>query len=517
MNNLGNSFLTRFERLGQLNDLEDAISRQRDAVNLAPNYHPEKPGYLNNLGNSFRVSFKRLRRPNDLEDAISRQRDAINLTPNDHPYKPSYLNNLGHSFLARFEHSGQPNDLEDAISRQRDAVSLTPDGYPQKPSHLISLGDSFVTRFERLGRRPSDMEHAISLYLRAASDLFGLPGVRFRASQRWISCARRTHHHSLLHAHSVVVSLLPQLAWNGLPLSDRYSEPARSADVVREAAAAALESGFPETAVEWLEQGRSIVWGDLLQLRSVFKELFSAHPSHARRLEELSAALDHASATHEKSMSAPSEETGTVRASLREEADRHRKLAIERDELLQEIRRLPGFERFLLQKQFSQLRASAHSGPVVMLNAAESRCDALIILADVDHVIHVPLPDFTLKRSVGLQNILNGFIRHARDGLRPRPFPHVSWKDILSQLWKYVVKPVLDSLALSVRKVELLTFTADLFTDQIPGDFSRIFWCPTGPFMFLPIHAAGLHEAIGRARGRGVPFSHWVPFIHLGL
>ena len=29
--------------------------------------------------------------------------------------------------------------------------------------------------------------------------------------------------------------------------------------------------------------------------------------------------------------------------------------------------------------------------------------------------------------------------------------------------------------------------------------------------------ARALHEAIGRARDRGVPFSHWVPFIHLGL
>jgi CHAT domain-containing protein len=30
-------------------------------------------------------------------------------------------------------------------------------------------------------------------------------------------------------------------------------------------------------------------------------------------------------------------------------------------------------------------------------------------------------------------------------------------------------------------------------TEQTPGDLSRIFWCPTGPFVFLPIHAAGLY------------------------
>ena len=30
-------------------------------------------------------------------------------------------------------------------------------------------------------------------------------------------------------------------------------------------------------------------------------------------------------------------------------------------------------------------------------------------------------------------------------------------------------------------------------SEQTPGDLSRIFWCPTGPFVFLPIHAAGLY------------------------
>ena len=81
-------------------------------------------------------------------------------------------------------------------------------------------------------------------------------------------------------------------------------------------------------------------------------------------------------------------------------ADRHRTLAIRRNELLQEIRRL--LEWFLLHKGFSQLRASAHSGPVVILNAAESRCDALIVLADVEGVVHIPLPNYGLKQSRGL-------------------------------------------------------------------------------------------------------------------
>ena len=225
----------------------------------------------------------------------------------------------------------------------------------------------------------------------------------------------------------------------------------------------------------------------------------SEHPDHAHRLRELSVALEHAGATREKFQSAEHHATG----SLQREADRHRTLAIERDKLLQDIRGLPGFDRFLLHKEFSQLRASAHSGPVVILNATESRCDALIVRANVDHAIHVPLSNFTFQRCTGFQKMVKGLLGHARsrcdDSEREGKIATrslLSWEPLLSTLWNGVVKPVLDALDFSVRAITSLEFTADSFksvSEQTPGDLSRIFWCPTGPFVFLPIHAAGLY------------------------
>ena len=466
--NLGVALLYRFNHLGELR----AISTLRDVVNITPHGHPHKPGHLTNLGNLFKARFKRLGDLSDLEEAISTLRDATDLTPRGRPDKPARLNNLGNSFKARFEHLGNLSDLEDAISTLRDAVDLTPRGHPDTPGRLSNLSNTFVTRFKHLGEL-TDLEQAISLYLHAASAPTGPISVRFRASQKWISCARHIHHHSLLHAYSIAISLLPELAWIGFSLTHRYDELMRGANVVREAAASALDSGFPETAVEWLEQGRSIVWGELFQLRGSYEQLSSAHPDHAHRLRELSVALEHASATREKSLSALSEQTRSaargVSASLQQEADRHRTLAVERDRLLQEIRGFPGFERFLLRKAFSQLRASAHSGPVVILNAAESRCDALIVLADVDHVIHVPLPTFTFQRSAGLQKLLEKLLGHARvvqcDDREGKSVPRggVSWESILSTLWNGVVKPVLDALAFTVRDVVSFEFIPDPF------------------------------------------------------
>ncbi|KAF8553483.1 hypothetical protein OG21DRAFT_1243275 [Imleria badia] len=167
------------------------------------------------------------------------------------------------------------------------------------------------------------------------------------------------------------------------------------------------------------------------------------------------------------------------------EVDKHRMLVIKRDSLLQEIRRLPGFERFLLHKEFSQLCASAHAGSVVILNAAESRCDALIVRADLDHVIHVTLPNFSFEWSAGLYKMLKGLLGDTRvvrfDDYKERVGKPArrggfTWESLLSTLWKGVVQPVLDGL--------------DFSFEQTPGDLSRIFWCPTGPFVFLPIHVA---------------------------
>ncbi|KAF8548447.1 hypothetical protein OG21DRAFT_1423050 [Imleria badia] len=461
---------------------------------------------------AFLTRFKHLGELSDLENAILTHRDAVELTPHGHLEKPRLLTNLGNALFTRFQRLGELIDLEDAISRQKDAADLTPDGHPDKTTSLYHLGHSFIARFLHL-KDPTNFLQAISLYSQAASASRGRLAHRFHASRLWITYAQCIHHDTLLHAHSVAIGLLPELAWTGISLKRRYSELQAGADVAREAAAAAIDSGSLETAIEWLEQGRTVVWGGLFQLRSPYEELSVVHPDYAHRLRELSVALEHASTTHEHSLSS------------QEEADKHRALAIERDKLLQAIRGLPGFEQFLLRKEFSQLRASAHSGPVVILNSAKSRCDALIVLADLDHVIHVPLPSFTFQRSRGLQNMVERLLGHDRaihsddrEGDRA-PLHGVSWEALLSTLWNNIVKPVLDALAFSVCHFALLEIVAHpSILEQTPGDLSRIFWCPTGPFAFLPIHAAGLYGTQQSQPGRKVSdfvVSSYVPTLSI--
>ncbi|KAF7341452.1 TPR-like protein [Mycena venus] len=142
----------------------------------------------------------------------------------------------------------------------------------------------------------------------------------------------------------------------------------------------------------------------------------------------------------------------------------------------------------------SELLAAAKKGPVVILNVGRSSCDGLILLEGLsDGVIHVPFPELTSGHvkslSQSFQNLMSDEGHGNINRLHARPEgssidPEVDFAHILSELWMRLVKPVLDALAI---------------TPSIKDNLPHIWWCPTGPLTFLPIHAAGLY-------GEDVPF-----------
>ncbi|KIJ31933.1 hypothetical protein M422DRAFT_266300 [Sphaerobolus stellatus SS14] len=101
--------------------------------------------YSPTLGYLFKSRFKHRGQLEDLDNAIENQQQALNLTPDGHPGKAGRLSSLGHSFWTRFEHLGQLEDLENVIADQQQALNLTPDGHPGKAGRVSNLGISFFT------------------------------------------------------------------------------------------------------------------------------------------------------------------------------------------------------------------------------------------------------------------------------------------------------------------------------------------------------------------------------------
>ncbi|KAF8214781.1 CHAT domain-containing protein [Mycena galopus ATCC 62051] len=325
-------------------------------------------------------------------------------------------------------------------------------------------------------------------YTKAACSPTGTASVRFYAASKWARMAEIGPHPSLLQAYSKALTLLPELAWLGLSIRDQHHHILNAGQVVRDAAAAAITAEQLSTAVEWLEQGRSVVWGQILNLRTPVDDLRKSHPTLADELVSLSTQLE---AAGRRSDFLQQLDTGSPH-SLQVVAQSSHAVADKRGQLLQQIRKLAGFERFLLPKAISELSLAAVMGRVVVLNVSQYRCDALILMPNRgDEVLHVPLPDLTLDQSHGMAKSLGDLLgsggrtdRFAgqREGQLP---PEEEFSSILSHLWERIFRPVLKGMAV---------------LNPPRKNSGRIWWCPTGPLAFLPLHAAGLYgeqEAFG--------------------
>lgn len=115
LNNLGNAYPCRFERLGDLRDINNAIERQIEAVSVAPDTHEDKSGMLNNLGNAYHRRFEQQGDLPDLSKAIECQIQAVSLAPDARSEKPGLLNDLGSAYQCRFERLGDFSDINKAI------------------------------------------------------------------------------------------------------------------------------------------------------------------------------------------------------------------------------------------------------------------------------------------------------------------------------------------------------------------------------------------------------------------
>ncbi|PVF92657.1 hypothetical protein CPB86DRAFT_801846 [Serendipita vermifera] len=521
LSNLGSSLQVRFKRLGNIADLDNAILYQQQAINLRPDSHPNKSTSLNNLGNSLKIRFHQLENRADLDNAILRYQKAVTLTPVGHPAKAIWLNNIGGSLGERFNSFGNLDDINDAIVQLQMAVDLTPDKHPNKSTYLGNLGTYLRDKFIRLGN-VTDLDNAIkneeqalkltpmshsnralrlsnlstSLLYRfnqfhdlgdakmailhsstAAMSPNGAPTSRFRAAELWIRLASRINHDSLLAAYGCVLDLMPLVAWLGLPIADRHHYLMQIGVMARDAASAAISAEQFDKALKWLEQGRSIVWTQILQLRTPVDQLREVDPELAGRLLRVSRLLDHGSQ--------PITFSDGKSSSIEEEGRQYRALTVEWESIIKQIRSLPDFKDFLRPPHLSQLMDVAHSRPVVVFNIAKTRCDALALLPELDDVIHIPLPNITSDRVTELRDELKDHLYSS--GIRMRntraamKFSDYSGEEdcrrILAELWNSIVRPVLDALAFSPH----------------PAVLPRIWWCATGPLAFLPIHAAGLY------------------------
>ncbi|KAG1740788.1 uncharacterized protein EDB91DRAFT_1237200 [Suillus paluster] len=386
LNNLAISLRNRFMRRSVPSELDEAIKFHRAALLLCSPGHSERSLYLNNLAASLQDRFRRRRDLSDLDESIELHRAALNLRPLGHSDRSTSLNNLASGLRARFLQQGALSDLDDAIELHRAALLLRPPGHFDRSVSIDNLASSLQDRFCRQGQ-PSDLNESFSLYPRLSPLSSAVSRQDISAAASWAISAEQFGHSSALDAYRNTLKFVFQHLVATTLFSEHHFGRIRelTASSAVDAFSYSVRHGALTTAVELVEQGRAVFWTQLARFR--------------KPLDELSASGDTGKAL--------GEELKQLGLSIRNC-----------------IQRPPGFSRFLMPPLFSDLRRAAGEGPVIIVNASQHSCDALIILS-AQYPVHVPLENGGFSDD---QLELYGIV------------------GVLRELWEHIVGPVVQVL-----------------------------------------------------------------------
>jgi CHAT domain-containing protein len=320
------------------------------------------------------------------------------------------------------------------------------------------------------GEDNDSLNVAMHHFKKAANVVAGGLLSRLRASLDWVRHADEYRHGTELEAYATSMQLMDAYMSATASVSSRHNAMKDFPSTLAvDAASCALRSGDVRRAVELLEQGRTIIWTQMTRLRTPLDNL-QTHSDHAaalmKRFRDLSSLLDRPPASHADATQSVDVEAADTR---------YRRLVEDWSGVVEEIRKIEGFSRFLLPPVFADLQEAARDGPIIVLIASKSSCDAIIIThAQPPTTIHLPT-DF--KKLTTLVHALREAIGKdaSPKGKQTALIKH------LRKLWDDAICPVVENLGAFARRG------------------SRIWWCPTSLFNFFPLHAAGEYRADGKS------------------
>ncbi|KAJ7240718.1 CHAT domain-containing protein [Mycena rebaudengoi] len=458
---LAASFTDRYRRSGDVKDLEASLQNNQAAVEKTPEGHPDLARRLQHLALSFADRYQRSGDVKDLEAALQNNQAAVEKTPDGHPDLAGRLQNLAVSFTARYRRSGDVKDLEAALQNNQAAVEQTPEGHPNLAGRLQSLAVSFTYQYQRSGD-VRDLEAVLFSYSNSFQCYTSDPVQSWHSALNWASFAKVHRPSDILKAYSAAFHLLPEILWIGSTVSVRQDVNMRInvSQATSNAITACIDSLNLPLAIELLEQGLGTTFQQLLQLKT---NLDFLPQEEANKLALLSADL------------------------YSGRADYPQRAAADRNTLINEIRNRPGLENFLRPKPYTDLCQVSQHGPIVILNSHHDHCDSIILLNPTSDPLHLALPSVSVDHLKAQKSLLRHLIRGRN--VRSRELPQarlrmyqegieVGMDGYLSWVWTCIVQPIYVVLN-AVSSTHLNGITS-----------GRLWWCPTGDFTGLPLHAA---------------------------
>ncbi|KAI3575573.1 CHAT domain-containing protein [Fusarium oxysporum f. sp. albedinis] len=445
---LADLFSNRYLRKEVIQDLDRAIELSREAADAKSDNHPYKAIYLDRLAMQLNLRSSISRTDphlwKDLEESIQLERRAIAITTNNRPTW-SFKNNLQAMLVIKYGMTKDQAILDECTRLQKEALDEVPEGHQYRAEMLTSLG----YRLRDSAKESSSLEKASKCFLEALQNTNAPAISRVRAGSALLQCCPDKQ--EAYQAAQVIMGLLPQLITRSHETSDKQHAAGSRAGMTCSATAAVLQADRPVLeALQVLELGRGVLAKYSEEMLLGPLQLGQLSPEQAEAYVHLRDEL--------KFSNTPSQGKSFLGhvAQLNKRYD----MATELEELIVEIRKLPGFEDLWTAPTEAETLEAAESGPIVVINVSRARCDALLI-------------EKHQMRSLALPNITNDLYQFARTG-------DFGSSKVLEWMWDNITQPVLDALGYSQAPEE----------DAWP----HVWWIPTALLTLFPLHAAGYHR-----------------------
>lgn len=469
--------LIEFRRTGEHTTLERALESAREtfAIGGTSRTSPwHRAVSLTHLADSLTIKFRLTGDPGLLDEAV----DALESALRDlrtHPTRAATASALAATLLERHTLSANPYDLTAAIEELESVLRATFQGNRPTVEAIVLM----ATAIERSpDASDSTLRNAVNDMAAVAGDQFAPPLQRLKAALVWGSLGLRLDAADVvIRGYEAATAEIPGIIL--LPGSDHAELVRRWESLGREATSYAIETAGPRRAVEILEHQLALLAAWDRNSRTESGELTGMTPSLAEELRWLWALIDLDTFPPEPSSDGSADSTGL--------------LAVEMSHLIRSITTHPSQVQIFAPPGIGQLLKAASDGPVVVLNASTRRCDALLInersitVTPLLGVDRTSLEEMAEEYASASTSLTGRDLAVRSTGPDSRSF--------LNWLWHRVVQQILDDLGLTGTRRFDHRLSVQLPDASAPDErLSRIWWCPTGPFTRLPLHAAGVYD-----------------------
>jgi hypothetical protein len=450
---LGKSMQLRYEHAADASALDDAIAMYGRALEIAPITQSERRRFLAALGNTLQTRFSTAGNAADIRKSVTVLSEALAATRPDAPARLDAAASLARS-LVLAAYAGDAAGLDQAVTLLQRELGSAGAADPGRPAALAVLGWAWRTWFDAAGDDEPMADHG--------------PLGRAAAAFRRAAAALPPGHPRHAEYQAGLGSVLR-----------RRFECTGDEPTARAAIAASTAAAHAPAACPRIRARAAADWGRVAARLGDADEAAAGFATAVGLLGQVAGQPPRRD--HVDPLGRPT--TLTCDAAAWAITAGHPEQAVEllehgRGVLLS--RSLGADSRDLQQADpplpFAVLRAAAAGGPVVIINVSAYRCDALTVTPAGVQV--TGLPALTAAEASGRATdfVVALLRRHGKDPAK-RAAAQATLTQTLAWLWDTVITPLQPVL-------EAIT------TPTPDGTLPRLWWCPSGPLTFLPLHAA---------------------------